>query len=151
MYGGGKNIVLVIWKFQGELKGLKKPFVHRPPPMANDLRWRFNVLRRKWHKEFGRSSREEREQPVHKDDIKALTRGMVKAKRAITKVERGAMCVKTANIWKTMGKEAGSRGWVSTSRFGSQGRHTPLVSKELWRTSMRFEKGHKDYGVGCEG
>jgi len=132
-----ENIALVIWKFQGKRKGPKKLSLHRPPPMANDLKWRFNVLRKKWNKDFCPLSKEERERPACKDKIKEWTQEMVKGKGAKAKVERGAMRVKTINSWKKMRKEAWSHGWWEQLKTRSQGRHTPLVSKELWMTSTR--------------
>ena len=78
MDGGGGEYCLGDSKFQGKRKGLKKLSLHRPLPMANDLKWRFRVLRKKWNKEFGHLSKEERERPACNDKIKALTQEMVK-------------------------------------------------------------------------
>jgi hypothetical protein len=49
-----ENTALVVWKSQGK-NGHKKLPPRRPLPLSNDLRWRFNVLVRRWRKEFGGS------------------------------------------------------------------------------------------------
>ena len=85
--------------------------MYRPPSLANDLKRRFSALRKKWTKEFGVLTKEERELPKYKDRIKGLIKEMVTIKRAKAKIERGAVRVKTTSFWKEMRKEAGSHGW----------------------------------------
>lgn len=105
------NIALVIWNSRTKPGGLRKLPVIHPTPMANDLRLRFNLLTKNWRREFGNLTKDERERLAMKKTVDALRKEMVKAKRAIAKVERGAGRVRTTNFWKKMGKEAGSHGW----------------------------------------